>query len=107
MFARFLARWRRPRAPLEVVLYTRPACPLCDAMKLELARARVEPPFRLVEIDIESRPELVELHGLSVPVLEIDGRPAFKGRLTTAEFERKYARRAAERGARANGARHG
>ncbi len=96
MFARFLARWRRPRAPLELRLYTRRACPLCDEMKAELARARVRPPFRLLEIDIERDPELLARHGLSIPVLEIAGRPAFKGRLSVGEFERKYARRVAE-----------
>lgn len=96
MFARLLARWLRPRAPLDVVLYTRASCPLCDRMKAELARARVDPPFRLIEIDIATSPELTARHGLSIPVLEIAGRPAFKGALTATDFERKYARRAAE-----------
>ena len=93
-----LAGWFSPErgAPLELVLYTRRDCPLCDAMKAELARARVHPPFRLREVDIELDAELLERHGRSIPVLEIDGRPAFKGRLTRAEFEQRYARRAAE-----------
>lgn len=89
---------RSPEAPgaVELVLYTKAGCCLCDAMKAELARARVSPPFRLVEVDIARDPELLARHGLSVPVLEIAGRPAFKGRLTVAEFERRYARRLAE-----------
>ena len=93
---RLVARWFAPRAPLELVLYTKRDCPLCDEMKAELARARVRPPFRLVEVDIEGDPELVARHGRSIPVLAIGGRPAFKGRLALRDFERTYARRAAE-----------
>ena len=93
---RSLARWFARDEPLRLVLYTKRACPLCDEMKAELARARVRPPFELVEVDVEGDPELLARHGSSVPVLEIGGRPAFKGRLTRAEFERRYARRAAE-----------
>ena len=96
MFARLLARWRRPRTRIELRLYTKRSCPLCDEMKRELARVRVRPPFELVEIDVEHDAELLARHGQSVPVLEIAGRPAFKGRLSAAEFERKYARRVAE-----------
>lgn len=92
----WLARWRASRAPLELRLYTRARCPLCVAMKAELARARVHPPFRLLEIDIENDPDLRARYGASIPVLEIAGRAAFKGRLTVAEFERRYTRRLAE-----------
>ena len=35
-------------------------------------------------------------HGRSIPVLEIAGRVAFKGKLTSAELERKLERRARE-----------
>ena len=110
MFARALRGWlarRRASAPVELRLYTKADCPLCEAMKAELARARVQPPFRLVEIDIERDPLLRERHGSSVPVLEIGGRAAFKGRLDAREFARKYARRLAEMRAASAGARHG
>ena len=103
MFARVLrrlfSRAGGAPAPVELRLYTKADCPLCDALKAELARARVQPPFRLVEIDITRDPELLARWGESIPVLEIGGRPAFKGRLTAAEFERRYARRVAELGA--------
>ncbi len=96
MLARLFARWRRARTPIELVLYTRAHCPLCDEMKAVLARARVRPPFRLREVDVDGDAELVARHGRSLPVLEIAGRAAFKGRLHPAEFARKYARRVAE-----------
>lgn len=78
------------------MLYTRRDCPLCTALKAELARARVRPPFRLLEVDIEGDPELVARHGRSVPVLELEGRPLAKGRTSAAEFERRYPRALAE-----------
>jgi glutaredoxin len=79
-----------PAVPL--VLYTRRNCPLCDEMKHVLAQARTARPFELVERDVDLDPELRERHGRSVPVLEVAGRVAFKGRMTIEAFERKYAR---------------
>ena len=95
MWSRILRR-RRPDAPVRVVLYTRSGCHLCDEMKAEIARARPRTPFALVEVDVDGDPELARRHGLSVPVLEIAGRVAFKARLRAADFERKLERRARE-----------
>ena len=78
--------------PIELVLYTRKSCPLCDEMKHEIAGARAAEPYTLREIDIDSDPELVRLHGLSIPVLAIEGHVAFKGRLTARDFLRKVER---------------
>lgn len=77
-------------------LYTKADCPLCERLKAELGRARVEPPFRIVEVDIERNPELRARYGLSIPVLELEGRLLVKGRATASEFERRYARVVAE-----------
>ena len=74
MLRRLLSRRPAP-PPVPVVLYTRADCPLCDAMKAELARARPALDYELAEVDIASDPELLERHGLSIPVLEIAGRP--------------------------------
>ena len=79
-----------------MVLYSRPGCRLCEVMKAEIARSRVGHPFALTEIDISASPELEALHGRSIPVLEIAGRIAFKSKLSASEFERKFARAAAE-----------
>ena len=88
---------------MPLLLYTRPGCPLCDEMKAELARARVREPFVLVEVNIESDPELLRRHARSIPVLEIAGRVAFKGHLCAADFERKFARLARQRPGAARG----
>ena len=85
--------FRKPGGePVPLTLYTRADCPLCDELKRELERARVDRPWTLTEVDIETDPALTEAHGSSIPVLEIGGRTAFKGRMTAAEFERKFAR---------------
>ena len=75
-----------------MVLYSRPNCPLCDEMKHELQSSRTRSQWRLRVVNIESDPELEKLHGRSIPVLEINGHTAFKGRLSVADFERKFAR---------------
>ena len=89
-----------PGDPVELVLYTRPGCHLCDEMKAELerARSRVRRPFRIREVDIESDEALEERYGQSIPVLEIAGSAAFKGRLTAEDFERKLEQRLGKRG---------
>ncbi len=83
---------------LRLVLYTRPGCHLCDEMKAEIARARLGSSCALAEVDVDSDPALASRYGLSIPVLEIDGRPAFKIRCTAAKLKRKVerARRARE-----------
>ena len=88
----------RPRAPLELVLYTRPGCHLCDEMKAVIAGALRGVEHTLAEVDVDGDPELARRHGLSIPVLAIDGRIAFKGRLTAAELLRKVSRPRSARG---------
>lgn len=81
--------------PLELVLYTRRTCPLCDEMKHEIERAGLAQPYTLRVVDIDSDAQLTQLHGRSIPVLAIDGHIAFKGRLTARDLLRKveYLRR--------------
>ena len=65
-------------------------------MRVEVGRARVSRPIVWVEVDVESDASLEERFGRSIPVLEIAGRVAFKGRLSAQEFERKFERRVRE-----------
>ncbi len=87
-------RWLKARrqAPVPLVLYTKRGCCLCDEMKDQLARARLSRPYELSEVDIEADARLSELYGRSIPVLEIGGRVAFKGRIGAGELERKFER---------------
>ena len=64
-----------------VVLYTRAECGLCDEARglLALYREHLPP---LVEVDIDADPQLVNQFGTCVPVIEIDGRVRFRGRVS-------------------------
>ncbi len=103
VLSRLRAGWSPPADPVRLTLYTRPDCPLCDAMVAAVERARLSRPIEWVRIDIGSDPALEARHGRSIPVLEIEGRAAFKGGLTVPDLERKFERRvrAAGQGGRA------
>jgi glutaredoxin len=70
-------------------LYTRKDCCLCDEMKAVVRRVAAKIPLDLEEIDVDGAAELREEFGAEVPVLFIDGRKAFKYRVTPRELERK------------------
>lgn len=92
----FLGFGRKRAPPVPLVLYTRAGCGLCEELKRELRLARVEREWQLTEVDIAADPALEERWGRSIPVLEIGGKLAFKGRMSAAEFQRKFERLAAE-----------
>jgi hypothetical protein len=96
VLSRLIARLRRRREPVPLVLYTRRRCTLCDRMRVEIARARLGRRVRLELVDVDLDPELARRYGARVPVLAIGGRVAFEGTLTAADLERDFARLAAE-----------
>ena len=65
----------------EVVLYTRHGCGLCEHAKDAIAAARREVEFAYREVDIDSDAALFAAHRYDIPVIEIDGRRAFKHRV--------------------------
>jgi len=75
-----------------LTLYTRKDCGLCEKMKASIRAAGARTPLYLEEIDVDSSLELVERYGTEVPVLLIDGRKAFKYRVTAKELERRLRR---------------
>jgi glutaredoxin len=76
----------------EVVLYTRSGCCLCDDAKEALQVARAQVQFTVREVDIDSDPALYEAHRYDVPVIEIDGRRAFKHRVTPRQLVERLSR---------------
>jgi glutaredoxin len=76
----------------EVVLYTRSGCCLCDEAKEALRVAGAQVPFTLREVDIDSDPALYEAHRYDVPVIEIEGRRAFKHRVTPRQLVERLSR---------------
>jgi glutaredoxin len=60
-----------------VVLYTRRGCHLCDEALALLQRHGLQPSL----VDIDADPVLCERYNECVPVVEIDGRERFRGRV--------------------------
>lgn len=76
----------------QLVLYTRKDCCLCEEMKATLGQVAHRLSFSLEEIDVDTSPALQKEYGSDVPVLFINGRKAFKHRLTVRELEKKLKR---------------
>lgn len=77
------------RQPLEVTLYTRTGCHLCDEAKAQVAPLLSEFGARLREIDIDSDPELRERYNLDVPVIFLADRKVAKHRVDLKQFRRQ------------------
>lgn len=78
-----LVRWRPSKPGVrfrQLLVYTRPDCPLCDEAMETLLDYRQWMPRAEVE-EIDSDPELQQRFGDWVPVVQIDGRIRFKGRV--------------------------
>ena len=58
-----------------VTLYTASVCPFCPIIRRRLAELQRQSGFKIREIDVTFRPEIVRAKGLrSVPVLEVNGQ---------------------------------
>ncbi|HWO40965.1 MAG TPA: glutaredoxin family protein [Candidatus Eisenbacteria bacterium] len=82
----------RDRAVTELVLYTREGCALCAAMKAVVLGVAERYPLQLREIDVDASAELQQQYGAEVPVLFINGRKAFKYRVTPPELAKRLRR---------------
>ena len=76
-----------------VTLYTRSGCCLCDDAKNAIAAARQRAQFDYRELDIDADPELRRLYNDEVPVVAIDGKKAFKYRVSVEDLLKKLAAR--------------
>jgi glutaredoxin len=72
----------------DVVVYSRAGCCLCDVIKETLAALQTEADFQWREVDIDADAELQLKYNDEVPVVFIDGRKAFKYRMSGPEFLR-------------------
>jgi hypothetical protein len=75
--------------PLDLTLYTRPGCHLCDEMKAELAPLAREFGAPVTEVDVDQAEELRALYGNDVPVLFLGVRKAAKHRLDVRQMRRQ------------------
>jgi len=74
---------------VEVVLYTKPGCCLCDTVKAQLGKLRMTQAFKLREVNIlEDSGAYAKFHA-EIPVVFIGGRKAFKYHLDEKAFVRR------------------
>jgi glutaredoxin len=73
----------------QLTLYTREGCGLCEEMKGVIHKVGEEVPLELEEVDVDGTPDLKQKFGYEVPVLFINGRKAFKYRLTGTDLRKK------------------
>jgi hypothetical protein len=75
--------------PLDVTLYTRPGCHLCDEMKAQVAPLIRRAGARLREVNIDADPVLRERYNVEVPVLLLGTRKIAKYHLDAEQFRRQ------------------
>jgi glutaredoxin len=75
-----------------VTLYTREGCHLCDDALAVLQTERLATPFALEVVDVDTDPSLRERYGMEVPVIAVDGRKAFKYRVTAEALRQRLNR---------------
>lgn len=73
----------------EVVLYGRPGCCLCDDARTILQRVQADRAFDLRELDIERDDKLLRAYLERIPVVTIDGTPAFELFVDESELRRR------------------
>lgn len=79
-------------APIALTLYTRPECHLCTDMKAVVLPLARDFGCTLEQIDITGNAGLEARFGLEIPVLCINGRKAFKYRVSETELRRQLQR---------------
>jgi glutaredoxin len=75
--------------PLEVVVYSRKGCHLCEIVKESIVKLQKHAGFTWREVDVDSDVEIRRRYTDEVPVVFINGRKAFKYRIDEQEFLRK------------------
>ena len=76
-------------ALMRLTLITRRECHLCEEMAAAIAAVARAMPFDLEVRDVDADPDLRARYGEEVPVLLVNGRKAFKYRLTAAQLTRR------------------
>jgi glutaredoxin len=74
---------------MDVVVYCKPGCCLCDEVKEKLRRLQASYAFNLREVNILDDPEAQERFKEEIPVVFINGKKVFKYRLDEKQFLKK------------------
>jgi hypothetical protein len=74
---------------IQLTLYTKPGCHLCEEMKRVIAAVAARVPLELTEMDITRDAALEQQYGLAIPVLERDGKVIAKYRVSETALEQR------------------
>jgi len=77
---------------IEVLLYCKPGCCLCEVVKAQLVKWRAQRPFDLREVNILEDQAAFTRFQEEIPVVFINGRKAFKYHLDEREFFRRLSK---------------
>lgn len=75
--------------PLDVTLYTRPGCHLCDDAKSQIAPLLAAAGARLREVNVDADPVLRARYDFDVPVIFLGARKVAKHRVDLTQFRRQ------------------
>jgi glutaredoxin len=71
-----------------ILIYTRQGCHLCEEARRELERQQARYRYTLETQDVDTDPALVAAHGEWVPVVLVNGKVRFRGRINPVLLER-------------------
>ncbi|MEQ9499373.1 MAG: redoxin domain-containing protein [Deltaproteobacteria bacterium] len=74
---------------ISVTVYTRPDCKLCKPVIETIERVGEEIDLDFETVDISDDAELTRKYGNEIPVVAVEGRKAFKGRMTEQAFRKR------------------
>lgn len=72
---------------VQVIIYSRPGCHLCDDAKAAILSSGCDDLFALEEVNIESDEELLRKYKYDIPVIAINGVETFIHRVDVQEFK--------------------
>ena len=72
---------------INITIYSKKNCHLCDVAKEALMKIREEYPFSLIEVDIEKDKELFGKYKYLIPVIQIDGEKTITYKVNEAELK--------------------
>lgn len=79
---------KRPPSTTAVTMYTRAGRGCCDQAAATLRAAGKRHRFTLEYVDVDSLPDLKTLYGSHVPVILVNGKVRFRGKVNPVLLER-------------------
>ena len=73
---------------VNVIIYSKKDCHLCDIAKEQLLKIQGEIPFSWTEIDIEKNTATYEKYKFLIPVIEINGEVIFHYKINENEMKK-------------------